>query len=82
MTQSITTSIRLPLTLRQTLDSASVKLQRGKNWIITEALKRYLDTLNQDAFKKEARRQSLLARKHAHPDDQIWDNTLNIRDWE
>lgn len=83
MATSMTTSIRLSPPLRQALEAVSARLHRGKNWIMTEALKGYLVTLDQEGLKKEARRQSLLAKKQGSAsDDSAWEDNLDFRGWE
>jgi len=65
MPASITTSVRLPHPLRQELERRSRASKRGKNWIIKEALERYLYGSDQDELRREARRQSETASRHS-----------------
>ena len=76
-----TTSIRLDSEIRQELEQASRHLHRGINWIIDQALKRYLSDLHQETLIKEARRQSILASTHQHSDD-VWQNNADFDDWK
>ncbi len=57
---SITTSIRLPDSLRLELETAAQQLHRGKNWIIAEAIRIYLKSLRNPSLEVEAKRQSML----------------------
>lgn len=77
-----TTSIRLDNDMRQELEQASRHLHRGINWIIDQALKRYLSELHQETLIHEARRQSILASSHQHPDDDVWHNNVDFDDWK
>ena len=71
---SSTTSIRLPDEIRSSLESASRRMSKGKNWIIKQALKEYLDRHSQDQLRSEARRQSLLASKRKWKDEKLWEH--------
>ncbi len=76
-----TTSIRLPANLRSELENASVKLHRGKNWLIIRALENYLNSLKKSSLKAEARRQSLLV-SEASDDSEIWSQNTDTSDWQ
>lgn len=83
MTGSMTTSIRLSQEVRQQLNQASQFLHRGKNWIINEALKKYLLSLNQLSLASEARRQSLLSSKTRNEEEEkIWEDNIDTTDWK
>lgn len=81
MIQGITTSIRLPIKLREKLDKVSHALHRGKNWIITKALEEYLSKLNQSNLVEEARRQSILASRKDKKKDHSWENNADTSGW-
>lgn len=78
---SVTTSIRLSDDLRFELETASARLHRGKNWIVSEALRLYLASFKNASLAAEARRQSLLAaeKEKVHP-DTFWEDT-DTRGW-
>jgi len=63
--KSQTTSIRLEPEIAAKLSKASVRLARGKNWIIRHALEEYLAKVNRENLAKEARRQSRLIARAA-----------------
>jgi predicted DNA-binding protein len=69
-----TTSIRLPENLKLELDTVSGQLHRGKNWIITEALRIYLKSLRNPSWEIEAKRQSLLVSQEERLDIFLEDN--------
>lgn len=48
-------------------------MNKGKNWIINQAVTEYLDRHNQDALRGEARRQSILASKREWRDEGFWE---------
>ena len=82
MASSITTSIRLSHELREALDQAARHLRRGRNSLITEALRTYLTSLRRQDLVDEARRQSLLASTRdvgKHPGD--WEDSMDEADW-
>ena len=80
MQSSITTSIRLPIVLRQELEAASRYLKRGKNWIIIHALQAYLKQTAYGSLEKEAKIQSL--RASSSEDAKAWEDNLDMKDWE
>lgn len=83
MTTGITTSIRLPQDLNNQLNQAKHLLHRGKNWIITQAVKRYLAELTPLNLSEEAKRQSLLASKASCEDEQnLWEKDYENEDWQ
>jgi predicted DNA-binding protein len=57
MIRSITTSIRLEFNLSKKLDKISHELHRGKNWLIREALRVYLEQFGNANLVGEARKQ-------------------------
>ena len=70
---SSTTSIRLPDELRSSLDRASRRMSKGKNWIIKQALAEYLQRHDMDLLRAEARRQSIAASKRKWKDAKLWE---------
>ena len=80
--KTITTSIRLPPELRQRLEETAQQLQRGKNWIIVQALEAYLDKIEDRPFIEEARRQSLMASGVVTSDEAFWENNTDTADWQ
>lgn len=68
MAKGITTSIRLESVLSKKLEKASHKLRCGKNWLISEALRKYLEQLENQDLIQEARRQSLLVSRQKTSD--------------
>lgn len=81
MTRGVTTSIRLEPSLSQKLEEAAHNLHRGKNWLISEALRTYLNRLENTDLKKEARRQSLLVSKCKDPDEDLWEENNDQEGW-
>ena len=81
MQQSVTTSIRLSPELRAQLEQKAAELDRGKNWIITQALIEFLAKATNEALQKEARRQSLLASKMDQEDADIWHDNQDDTGW-
>ena len=77
---STTTSIRLSDALRDELEAVSHKLNRGKNWIISEAIRTYLESLKKPSLEAEARRQSLLA-AHKDKQDSVWEDHADTQGW-
>jgi predicted DNA-binding protein len=78
MSESITTSIRLSLRLRRALEQKARAEQRGKNWIISRALEKYLEEESVD-LAAEARRQSLLA---SQAGDEDWAEDADLDQWK
>jgi len=81
MTKGITTSIRLELNLSKKLENAARNLHRGKNWLISEALRRYLEQLENPNLVQEARKQSLLASKQKNTGDDLWETNSDQEEW-
>ena len=48
-------------------------MNKGKNWIIKQALAEYLQRHNMDLLRAEARRQSIAASKKKWKDEKFWD---------
>ena len=71
--RSSTTSIRIPDDLKIRLDRTARRMNKGKNWIIKQALAEYLQRHNMDLLREEARRQSLLASKKKWKDAKLWE---------
>jgi predicted DNA-binding protein len=83
MTTGVTTSIRLPQDLNNQLNQAKHLLHRGKNWIITQAVKRYLAELAPLNLSEEAKRQSLLASKiSVIAEENLWEDNYENEDWQ
>jgi predicted DNA-binding protein len=81
MTKSITTSIRLDVSLSKKLEKVAHDLHRGKNWLITEALVIYLEQLENQNLVQEARRQSLLVSKQKSLDADLWEVNSDHEGW-
>jgi predicted DNA-binding protein len=81
MIKSVTTSIRLELSLSRKLEKAAHNLHRGKNWLISEAVRRYLEQLENTTLVQEARNQSLLVSKQKNKDYDIWETNSDSEGW-
>lgn len=81
MTRGITTSIRLEISLSEKLERVAHNLNRGKNWIISEAVRRYLEQLENPNLVQEAKRQSLLIRKEKNSDTEAWEMNSDHEGW-
>ena len=55
MTKSVITSIRLELSLSKRLDKAAHNLHRSRNWLISEAIRRYLEQLENSNLAQETK---------------------------
>jgi predicted DNA-binding protein len=82
MTKSITTSIRLEVSLSKKLEKVAHDLHRGKNWLISEALRIYLEQLENQNLNLEARKQSLLASKQKNLDSDLWEVNSDDEGWD
>lgn len=83
MKSSVTTSIRLEASLAARLERAASQISRGKNWIVTSALKDYLERLDRSDLATEARRQSLLASRHRQrKEDTAWADSTDTTGWK
>ena len=82
MIKSVTTSIRLELSLSKRLEEVAHNLHRGKNWLISEAVRRYLDQLENPSLVQEARRQSLLVSKQKNPATDLWEMNSDQEGWD
>lgn len=78
---STTSSFRISDELRVRLESAAVQLGKGKNWILNQALREYLERKREDSLAAEARRQSLLAGGRATPEERLWAAQADDRNW-
>lgn len=78
MSESVTTSIRLSPRLRRALEQKARTEKRGKNWIISHALEKYLQEESPD-LASEARRQSLLASQAPVED---WAEEADFEQWK
>ena len=77
----MTTSIRFPQGLRERVEREAHKMGRTKNWVIVRAVENYLGTVDEDARRREARRQSIEAsRQPAEGSD--WEDAADFRDWK
>jgi predicted DNA-binding protein len=81
MIKSVTTSIRLELSLSRKLEKVAHNLHRGKNWLISEAVRRYLEQLENTTLVQEARKQSLLVSKQKNMDYDIWETNSDSEEW-
>ena len=82
MAKGITTSIRLDPDLRDQLEHAAQVMHRGKNWIINDALKKYLADIHALELVKEAKHQSIIATKADADHDAEWDEAQDTSGWE
>jgi predicted DNA-binding protein len=82
MTKSITTSIRLEPSLNKKLEKAAHNLHRGKNWLISEAVRMYLEQLENPNLVQEARKQSLLVSKQKNLDADLWEANSDQTGWD
>lgn len=82
MAQSVTTSIRLDPNLRDQLEHASHVMHRGKNWIIVQALQKFLAEIETLELRKEAKRQSLIAKKEDKRFEDDWENAGDTSGWK
>jgi predicted DNA-binding protein len=78
---STTSSFRISDELRIRLESAAIQSGKGKNWILNQALREYLERIREDSLAAEARRQSLLAGGRATPEEQFWAARADDRNW-
>jgi predicted DNA-binding protein len=78
---STTSSFRISDELRIRFESAAAQLGKGKNWILNQALREYLERIREDSLALEARRQSLLASGRTAPEAQFWAARADDRDW-
>ena len=69
---STTSSFRISDELRARFESAASQSGKGKNWILNQALREYLERMREDSLAVEARRQSLLACGKATPEERFW----------
>jgi predicted transcriptional regulator len=78
---SSTTSIRIPDDLKLRLETTARRMNKGKNWIIKEALAEYLQRHNMDLLRAEAQRQSIAASKMKWKDEKFW-NKVAAEVWD
>jgi predicted DNA-binding protein len=81
MTRSITTSIRLEISLSKKIEKVAHDLHRGKNWLISEALRIYLEQLENPNLIQEARKQSLLVSEQKNQDSDLWETNSDQEGW-
>jgi len=77
--RSVTSSFRMSSDLAQELANAATRSGKGKNAIIVEALRRYLDEIDRGTLAAEARRQSLLV-SGAGPEME-WYDLADVSGW-
>ncbi|MEA0971792.1 hypothetical protein Megvenef_01780 [Candidatus Megaera venefica] len=51
------------------------------NWLISEAVRRYLEQLENTTLVQEARKQSLLVSKQKNMDYDIWETNSDSEGW-
>ena len=73
---SSTSSFRVSDELKARLEDAARRMKKGKNRIITDALREYLDRLGQAGLREEARRQSLIASRAQWKDQDAWEQAV------
>lgn len=78
---SSTSSFRISDELRARFEAAARASGKGKNWILNQALKEYLERMRAESLAAEARRQSLLASGQPAPEAEFWAAQLDDRDW-
>ena len=81
MPKTVTTSIRIPVELRHLLEQTARRLNRGKNWIIVQALREYLAKVGHENLREEARRQSLLASQQQTEEEEAWERAGDHSGW-
>lgn len=69
---SRTFSIRVTEPLLERMEELARLTNRSRNSIVVRAIEDYMDRNDPELLMAEARRQSLLARKQTHPDDEAW----------
>jgi predicted DNA-binding protein len=78
---STTSSFRISDELRIRFEAAASRSGKGKNWILNQALREYLERMREDSLAAEARRQSLLASGQTAPEAQFWAAQADDRHW-
>ena len=78
---SSTSSFRISDAMKASLEDTAQRMNKGKNWIVNEAIKEYLDRHNQDWLRAEARRQSTLASHKKWKDEKFWEK-LAAETWD
>lgn len=73
---SSTSSFRISDELKAQLEATAHRLNKGKNWIINQALQEYLQRHDHEWLRKEARRQSLLVSKKKWEDADLWEEAI------
>jgi ribosomal protein S21 len=76
--------VGFPITngLRERFDQAVRRLKRGTNFLITRALREFLEKLNRGKFLEEARRQSTLASTSSNEDEDVWLGHADATGWK
>lgn len=78
---STKTAIHLPADVRHALDQISQRMGTSQETIIEEAVRAYLQQLDEAWLRQEARRQSLLAREQDVADD-VWEENTDTSGWK
>jgi predicted DNA-binding protein len=78
---SSTSSFRISDELRARFEAAASASGKGKNWILNQALREYLERMRAESLATEARRQSLLASGKPTPEAEFWAAQSDERDW-
>ena len=73
---SSTSSFRLSDELKARIEEASRRMKKGKNRILTDAIREYLDRHSQDSLREEGRRQSLIASCANWKDQDAWERAV------
>jgi predicted DNA-binding protein len=78
---STTSSFRISDELRIRFEAAASRSGKGKNWILNQALREYLERMREDSLAAEARRQSLLVSGQTTPEAQFWAAQADDQHW-
>lgn len=78
---STTSSFRISDELRVRFEAAARQTGKGKNWILNQALREYLERMRERSLVAEARRQSLLASGRTTPDERFWAAQADDKGW-
>lgn len=78
---STTTNIQLSTEVSEQLNHAELFLHRGKDWIITHAIERYLSELEPPTLANEAKRQSVCVSQCSGEEKTIWKDGIDVENW-
>ena len=67
--------------LNKKIEKAAYKLHRGKNWVVKEAIRVYLEQFENLDLIQEASKQSLLASKQEKTDANLWEANSDQEEW-